>query len=54
MIETTVYVPELLHDLALVRLAMIDAGNYDGAAKCLAAYEAMRDAWNDDDLAYAP
>jgi len=49
-----VYVPEVLRELALVRLAFLDHGDHDSAAKLLAAYEAMRDAWNDDPLAVAP
>jgi len=52
--ETTIYVPELLADLEIVRLALLDMGDHDAAAKCLMTYEVLRDAWNDDSLAWAP
>ena len=54
MNATDIYVPEVLRDLAILRLDFIDRGDVAGAAKLLVAYELLRDLWNDDPLAVAP
>jgi hypothetical protein len=42
-----VYVPEFLMDLSNVRLALLDAGDVEGAALCAMAYDVVVSQWNE-------